>query len=308
MLDGVQGVSNTFLSEKHMMDNVINSGSSEWCNRLGYAMSLGGSTVQGGAKFVRQCCTAKEGESAADVEARAFNSFGLADLGRMLSEPGGAAYVKAMSYLNDDNQVQGVRGPREAHAQALRGRRAAQGGGACLARWGQTALTTRTSTTTTTASTARGRHAQEPQGLPRHLQGRTRTSQGQRRRLRRTRRWERGGDGGGESPENAKEETKEEKATKEETKEEEAKDEATEEEAKEEKADETTKEETKEEKATKGETKEEETKDEATKEEKAKDEAFLAGLPLGDVEACRRLLKDKPCPGTRPSTRSSRRT
>ena len=39
---------------------------------------------------------------AADVEARAFNSFGLADLARMLAEPDGAAYVKAVTFLNDD--------------------------------------------------------------------------------------------------------------------------------------------------------------------------------------------------------------
>ena len=93
---------NAFLSERHMMENVLTGGSSEWCNRLGYAMSLGGSTIQGGAQFVAQYCTPKDGESPANVEARAFHSFGLADLGRMLSEPDGAAFVKAMTYLNDD--------------------------------------------------------------------------------------------------------------------------------------------------------------------------------------------------------------
>ena len=68
--------SSTFLSEKHMMDNVISGGSSEWRNRLGYAISMGGSTIQGGATFVGQYCTAKEGESAADVQARAFRCSG----------------------------------------------------------------------------------------------------------------------------------------------------------------------------------------------------------------------------------------
>ena len=94
--------SNAFLSEKHMLENVISGGSSEWCNRLGFALSLGGSTIQGGAKFVDQYCAPKDGESAADTAARAFKSFGLADLARILAEPDGAAYVRAMTFLNDD--------------------------------------------------------------------------------------------------------------------------------------------------------------------------------------------------------------
>ena len=78
------------LSPKRPLEYILKAGSTEWCNRLGYALSLGGRTVQHGAKHkVRYTC--KNDRVDESARKKTFQSFGFDEMMRMFNCPEGQA-------------------------------------------------------------------------------------------------------------------------------------------------------------------------------------------------------------------------
>ena len=74
------------LSQKRPLEYSLKSGSTEWRNRLGYALSLGGRTVQHGAKHkVRYMSNNDRVDESAFK--KTFQFFGYDEMMRMFNSP-----------------------------------------------------------------------------------------------------------------------------------------------------------------------------------------------------------------------------
>jgi len=86
---------NKFLSAKNMLESKLHPGAHELCNRMGFGLSLGGSSIEHGAKWLKNY-----GEKpAADV----LKSFGVSTMHEMFQSDAGKKYVAAMAFMNGEN-------------------------------------------------------------------------------------------------------------------------------------------------------------------------------------------------------------
>jgi hypothetical protein len=82
-----------YLSQEHMLGNNLAAGSHEMCNRLGFALSMGGSCIQHGAEFVGRY-------KGKDIS----KSFGLDGVCEILEASEGKNWVTSMAFLNTKNE------------------------------------------------------------------------------------------------------------------------------------------------------------------------------------------------------------
>lgn len=94
-----------YLSTKNMLRKVIACGSHEACNRLGVALSSGGSTIQHGSNYIlRYLGHVNETDGIRDEDF--LQSTGLLDIVRVLQEPDGLQWREAMEFFNEASDAE----------------------------------------------------------------------------------------------------------------------------------------------------------------------------------------------------------
>lgn len=93
-----------YLSTQNMLRKVIAGGSHEACNRLGFALSMGGSTIQNGSDFILKYLGQREGANG-KRDQDFLQSSGLVDIAHALEEADGLQWREAMEFFNEATDV-----------------------------------------------------------------------------------------------------------------------------------------------------------------------------------------------------------
>ena len=88
-----------YLSTSNMIEKTLAGGTHELLNRMGYGLSLGGSTIEHGADFLETYAGNEE------KQRTALRSFGIADVCDFFASRKGKEFVKAMHFFNDRNDI-----------------------------------------------------------------------------------------------------------------------------------------------------------------------------------------------------------